>query len=87
MAYRKGTFIGAYVPTELKESLQRLAQAEHRTLSQELNRILEEAIMGPKLPPGLMDRRAPDTSSRRRAADPLPRRRSGDQPLSDSVGH
>ena len=36
MANRKGVFIGAYVPNELKESLRRRAALEHRTLSQEI---------------------------------------------------
>ena len=36
MVNRKGVFIGAYVPQELKESLKRRAAAEHRTLSQEI---------------------------------------------------
>ena len=46
MANRKGVFIGAYVPNELKESLRRRAAAEHRTLSQEITRILVEAVHG-----------------------------------------
>ena len=46
MANRKGVFIGAYVPNHLKESLRRRAAAEHRTLSQEITRILEEAVHG-----------------------------------------
>src|SRR5881396_1958269 len=50
MANRKGVFIGAYVPNELKESLRRRAAAEHRTLSQEITRILTEAIHGRNLP-------------------------------------
>jgi len=33
MVNRKGVFIGAYVPRDLKETLQRRAAAEHRTLS------------------------------------------------------
>ena len=36
MANRKGVFIGAYVPNDLKETLRRRAAAEHRTLSQEI---------------------------------------------------
>ena len=36
MANRKGVFIGAYVPHDLKESLRRKAASEHRTLSQEI---------------------------------------------------
>ena len=58
MANRKGVFIGAYVPNELKESLRRRAAAEHRTLSQEITRILTEAIHGRNLPAGSIDRRA-----------------------------
>lgn len=81
MANRKGVFIGAYVPNELKESLRRRAAAEHRTLSQEITRILTEAIHGRSLPPGSIDRRVPDGSvPRRRATDPAPRRRKDDAP-------
>jgi hypothetical protein len=81
MANRKGVFIGAYVPNELKESLRRRASAEHRTLSQEITRILTEAIHGKTLPPGSIDRRTPDASiPRRRATDPTPRRRTVDSP-------
>ena len=50
MANRKGVFIGAYVPNHLKESLRRRAAAEHRTLSQEITRILVEAVHGKGLP-------------------------------------
>jgi len=78
MANRKGVFIGAYVPNELKESLRRLAAGEHRTLSQEITRILTEAIHGRTLPPGSIDRRKTNSQSRRRAVDPFPRRRRDD---------
>ncbi len=78
MANRKGVFIGAYVPNHLKESLRRRAAAEHRTLSQEITRILEEAVHGRGLPAGSVDRRNKETSPRRRAADPAPRRRAID---------
>ena len=81
MANRKGVFIGAYVPNELKESLRRRAAAEHRTLSQEITRILTEAIHGRSLPPGSIDRRVPEGSTpRRRATDPPIRRRKEDLP-------
>lgn len=80
MANRKGVFIGAYVPNELKESLRRRAAAEHRTLSQEITRILVEAVHGQGLPAGSVDRRNNNTIPRRRATDPLPRRRSEDLP-------
>jgi plasmid stability protein len=80
MANRKGVFIGAYVPTELKESLRRRAAAEHRTLSQEITRILTEAVHGRSLPPGAIDRRNAESTPRRRATDPLPRRRAYDFP-------
>ncbi len=80
MANRKGVFIGAYVPNELKESLRRRAAAEHRTLSQEITRILTEAVHGRGLPPGAIDRREQTTQLRRRATDPIPRRRVGDTP-------
>lgn len=78
MANRKGVFIGAYVPNQLKEALQVRAKAEHRTLSQEITRILEEAIKGRRLPPGFIDRRSPESGPRRRQTDPIPRRRDGD---------
>ncbi len=80
MANRKGVFIGAYVPNELKESLRRRAAAEHRTLSQEITRILVEAVHGQGLPTGSVDRRDNATTPRRRATDPLPRRRAEDMP-------
>ena len=80
MANRKGVFIGAYVPNQLKEALQQRARAEHRTLSQEITRILEEAIKGKRLPPGMIDRRAEGSGPRRRDSDPLPRRRKDDLP-------
>jgi plasmid stability protein len=81
MTNRKGVFIGAYVPNELKESLRRRAAAEHRTLSQEITRILVEAVHGQALPAGSIDRRSSATTIlRRRSTDPLPRRRSEDLP-------
>jgi len=78
MANRKGVFIGAYVPNHLKESLRRRAAAEHRTLSQEITRILEEAVHGKGLPAGSIDRRDKGTTPRRRSTDPAPRRRAVD---------
>ena len=81
MANRKGVFIGAYVPNELKESLRRRAAAEHRTLSQEITRILVEAVHGKGLPAGSVDRRTTVVMPRRRSTDPLPRRRSEDLPF------
>ena len=78
MANRKGVFIGAYVPNELKESLRRRAALEHRTLSQEITRILVEAVHGKGLPGGSVDRRGGTNVPRRRATDPLPRRRAED---------
>src|SRR5690348_2449931 len=80
MANRKGVFIGAYVPNELKESLRRRAAAEHRTLSQEITRILVEAVHGKGLPAGSVDRRGNTTVPRRRATDPPIRRRAEDLP-------
>ena len=80
MANRKGVFIGAYVPNELKESLRRRAAAEHRTLSQEITRILVEAVHGQGLPAGSVDRRNTAAVPRRRATDPPVRRRSDDLP-------
>src|SRR6476660_8233858 len=80
MANRKGVFIGAYVPNELKESLRRRAAAEHRTLSQEITRILVEAVHGKGLPAGSVDRRDTSAIPRRRATDPPIRRRADDLP-------
>ena len=81
MANRKGVFIGAYVPNELKESLRRRAAAEHRTLSQEITRILVEAVHGKGLPAGSVDRRGNAIVPRRRTDDPQPRRRAEDLPF------
>jgi hypothetical protein len=80
MVNRKGVFIGAYVPRDLKETLQRRAASEHRTLSQEITRILSEAVHGKQLPPGMIDRRTPASGPRRRATDPPERRRGVDLP-------
>lgn len=80
MANRTGVFIGAYVPNELKESLRRRAAAEHRTLSQEITRILVEAVHGKGLPAGSVDRRTTGAVPRRRASDPPTRRRAEDLP-------
>lgn len=73
---RKGVLIGAYVPPEMKEALKRRSQLQHRTLSQELIRILAEALGQPI--PGSPDRRGEASTPRRRATDPFPRRRTGD---------
>lgn len=82
MANRKGVFIGAYVPNELKESLRRRAALEHRTLSQEITRILVEAVHGKALPAGSIDRRTMTAAvPRRRSDDPQPRRRTEDLPF------
>jgi hypothetical protein len=86
MVNRKGVFIGAYVPNELKESLRRRAASEHRTLSQEITRILTEAIHGRGLPAGSIDRRVNTSPPRRRDDDPLPRRRKDDLPYSGKSG-
>jgi len=86
MANRKGVFIGAYVPNHLKESLRRRAAAEHRTLSQEITRILEEAVHGKGLPAGSIDRRAKESIPRRRSTDPAPRRRADDETYTAAGG-
>jgi len=70
----------------LKESLRRRAAGEHRTLSQEITRILTEAIHGRNLPPGSIDRRLPNSPSRRRGNDPFPRRRKDDLPYAPEGG-
>lgn len=86
MANRRGVFIGAYVPTELKDSLRRRAATEHRTLSQEITRILTEAVHGKDLPLGAIDRRSHESIPRRRASDPMPRRRAVDEPYVSQMG-
>lgn len=86
MANRRGVFIGAYVPTELKESLRRRAATEHRTLSQEITRILTEAVHGKELPVGAVDRRGNESVPRRRSTDPTPRRRAVDEPYVSQMG-
>ena len=86
MANRKGVFIGAYVPNELKESLRRRAAGEHRTLSQEITRILVEAVHGKGLPAGSVDRRNSNEVPRRRATDPPIRRRADDLPYIPAEG-
>ena len=70
------------MPNELKESLRRRAAAEHRTLSQEITRILVEAVHGKGLPTGSVDRRNnPAAVPRRRSTDPPIRRRAEDLPF------
>jgi len=86
MANLKGVFIGDYVRNELNESRRRRAAAEHRTLSQEITRILTEAIHGRNLPPGSIDRRAANSPTRRRGSDPFPRRRKEDLPYAPEGG-
>ena len=78
MTKRKGVFIGAYIASELKDELQRRAKSEHRTLSQQITKILTEALRGNGASAPIQDRRAPDSAPRRRASDPGPRRRSSD---------
>ena len=78
MGTNKGVFIGAHVPAELKQSLERLARAEHRTVSQEIEVILTEAVHGHQLPPGSIDRRRLGSSPHRRRGDPSVRRRRND---------
>ena len=87
MVNRKGVFIGAYVPRDLKETLQRRAASEHRTLSQEITRILSEAVHGKQLPPGMVDRRTTGSGPRRRASDPPERRRVNDLPADAPGGN
>jgi plasmid stability protein len=80
MANRKGVFIGAYVPNHLKESLRRRAAAEHRTLSQEITRILEEAVHGRGLPPEVSIAAPKNRNLDAAQSDPMPRRRAQDEP-------
>ena len=81
-ANRKGVFIGAYIPGELKQSLERRAKAENRTLSQEVTKILAEALHGRGLPPSSPDRRELGSVPRRQDEDPGERRRINDLPVS-----
>jgi hypothetical protein len=60
----------------MKDALKRRAQLQHRTLSQELIRILAEALG--QAVPGTLDRRGDESTPRRRATDPYPRRRTTD---------
>jgi hypothetical protein len=41
MGLRKGVYVGYWCPPEVKKALQEIAASEHRTLSQELNRLSE----------------------------------------------
>lgn len=76
---RNGVFIGAYVPKELKDSLNRRAKSNHRTLSQEITKLLYEAAYGANAQmPGGFDRRSRNSAPRRRDVDPFPRRRKDD---------
>lgn len=84
---RKGVFIGAYVPSELKESLRIRASSDHRTLSQEITRILLEAVNGKGLAPGSVNRRGGVTVPRRRSSDPTPRLRAEDLPAATGNGN
>jgi plasmid stability protein len=81
MAGRKSNKTSIDVPDDLKETLRRRAAAEHRTLSQEITRILTEAVQGKTLPPGAIDRRTGNSTPHRRATDPPERRRRDDLPL------
>lgn len=78
---RKGVFIGAYIPGELKQSIERRAKAENRTLSQEVTKIPAAALHGGGAPPGSPDRRGPSSVPRRREEDPGGRRRINDLPV------
>lgn len=53
----KGEFIGVYVPGGLKTLLRKRAAGEHRTLSQELNRLLTIAEFGEPLSWAEVERR------------------------------
>jgi Zn finger protein HypA/HybF involved in hydrogenase expression len=46
MPNKKGVFIGAYIPGDLKKSLQERANSHHRTLSQEIGFILKHVAAG-----------------------------------------
>lgn len=41
---RHGVFIGAYVPEDLKVALSQEAKGDHRTLSQQITKILSDHI-------------------------------------------
>ena len=50
MGLRQGVYLGAYVPTELKKKLKQQAAQQHRTLSQEVIRILTKAVYKKAVP-------------------------------------
>jgi predicted transcriptional regulator len=44
MGLRKGEYVGVWCPPELKKRLREIAEAEHRSLSQEVIRRLELSV-------------------------------------------
>jgi plasmid stability protein len=50
MGIRQGVYLGAYVPIELKRRLKEQAAQAHRTLSQEVIRILTKAVYKKAVP-------------------------------------
>ena len=44
MGLRKGVYIGFWCPPENKKEMQKIAASQHRTLSQEMNRIVDEIV-------------------------------------------
>ncbi len=44
MGLRKGKYVGFWCPEENKRAMQEIAASQHRTLSQELNRMVEERV-------------------------------------------
>lgn len=50
MGYQQGTFLGCYVPDDLKARLRKRAAKAHRSLSQEVIRILTQAVYGRAVP-------------------------------------
>lgn len=59
MGLRKGVYVGFWCPADVKKSLQEIATSEHRSLSQELNRLVEEFVK---------ERRAAPTNGEQRQA-------------------
>jgi hypothetical protein len=63
MGVRKGVYVGFWCPPEVKKSLQEIATSEHRSLSQELNRLVEEFVR---------KRREPVTTAARQVEEARP---------------
>ena len=84
MVNRKGVFIGAYVPRDLKETLQRRAAAEHLHSLSEIKRI-RGAVHAANFRPHDR-RRAPQSPPRAAPSSARQRRRRLPRPPTDAAG-